>query len=197
MVILIDNGHGIKTVVNQSPDGRLKEYVYCREIAKRLVERLTAAGYDARRIVTEDNDVSLSERCRRINAVCKKVGAKNCVSISIHLNAACSDGKWHTARGFSVYVSKNASSSSKALAKIFTETATGMNLMGNRCIPANKYWVQNLAMCRDTNCPAVLTENLFQDNKEDMSYLMSEEGKNAIVNLHFEALCKYMNNKAS
>nr|DAT77576.1 MAG TPA: MurNAc-LAA [Caudoviricetes sp.] len=29
-------------------------------------------------------------------------------------------------------------------------------------------------MCRDTKCPAVLTENLFQDNKEDVEFLLSE-----------------------
>lgn len=32
-------------------------------------------------------------------------------------------------------------------------------------------------MCRDTKCPAILTENLFQDNKEDVDFLLSEKGK--------------------
>ena len=30
---------------------------------------------------------------------------------------------------------------------------------------------------KHTKCPAVLTENLFQDNKEDVGFLLSEEGK--------------------
>ena len=37
---------------------------------------------------------------------------------------------------------------------------------------------------RDTKCPAVLTENLFQDNKEDVAILMSETGKHAMVDIH-------------
>lgn len=34
--ILIDNGHGVNTTGKQSPDGRLHEYAYAREIAKRV-----------------------------------------------------------------------------------------------------------------------------------------------------------------
>ena len=192
MKILIDNGHGSNTAGKRSPDGKLREYAYCREIAQRLCDKLNANGYDAQRIVTEEKDISLKERCRRINAVCKQYGAKNCVSISIHLNAAGSDGKWHNAQGFSVYVSNNASSNSKRLAQIFTDTALELKLMGNRNIPKDKYWTANLAMCRDTNCPAVLTENLFQDNKYDAEYLLSDLGKNAIVQLHYLALIRYI-----
>ena len=48
-------------------------------------------------------------------------------------------------------------------------------------------------MTRDTNCPAVLTENLFQDNREDTDYLLSEEGKRAIVKLHVDSLTEYIN----
>lgn len=39
---------------------------------------------------------------------------------------------------------------------------------------------------KHTKCPAVLTENLFQDNKEDVDFLLSEEGKRAIVDLHVQ-----------
>lgn len=43
-----------------------------------------------------------------------------------------------------------------------------------------------------TKCPAVLTESLFQDNKSDMEYLLSEEGKAAIVKLHVNGILKYI-----
>lgn len=43
-----------------------------------------------------------------------------------------------------------------------------------------------------TQCPAVLTENLFQDNKEDVDFLLSEEGKQTIVSLHVKGICKYL-----
>lgn len=45
---------------------------------------------------------------------------------------------------------------------------------------------------RKTKCPAVLTENLFQDNQEDVEFLLSEAGKRAIVDLHVKGICKYL-----
>jgi N-acetylmuramoyl-L-alanine amidase len=48
-------------------------------------------------------------------------------------------------------------------------------------------------MTSDTSCPAVLTENLFQDNKGEVQYLLSEEGKRNIIELHLEAIKKYIN----
>lgn len=192
MKILIDNGHGVNTPGKCSPDKALREWAYCREIAQRVTDKLRSAGYNAERIVTEETDTSLSERCRRVNAHCKVHGSKNCMCVSIHNNAAGADGKWHSARGFSVYVAPNASEKSKKLASIFTQTAERMGLMGNRSVPAGKYWVGNFSIVRNTNCPAVLTENLFQDSKEDVSYLLSEEGKEAIATLHFEAIKRYI-----
>lgn len=45
---------------------------------------------------------------------------------------------------------------------------------------------------RDTKCPAVLTENLFQDNKEDVAILMSETGKQAMVDIHVKGIMSYL-----
>jgi len=191
--ILIDNGHGEETPWKCSPDGRLREYRYCREIAQRVSRELTLRGYDAILITPEQTDTPLNERVRKVNAWCKQLGAKNVVLVSIHNNGAGADGKWHTASGFSVFLSKNASESSKRLARIFTNRATDMGLMGNRCVPPEKYWVQSLAMTRDTHCPAVLTENLFQDNAEEVKFLLSEDGKRAIVRLHVESIIEYVN----
>jgi N-acetylmuramoyl-L-alanine amidase len=44
-----------------------------------------------------------------------------------------------------------------------------------------------------TKCTAVLTENGFMDNKEDVEYLLSPEGKRAVVMSHVEAIVKYVN----
>ena len=37
------------------------------------------------------------------------------------------------------------------------------------------------------------TANLFQDNREDVSILQSEEGRQRIVELHVEAIKNYVN----
>lgn len=193
MIVLIDNGHGSNTSGKCSPDKSIREYKYTREIAAELEKQLKNKGITAIRIVTEETDVPLTQRVSRVNTICREFGSKNCCVISIHLDAAGSDGKWRSARGFSVRVAKNASSKSKKLAKLLYEQAEALNLKGNRSVPPEKYWVQNLAICRDTNCAAVLTENLFQDNKDDVAFLLSKEGKEAIVQLHLKGIMNYIN----
>lgn len=192
MKILIDNGHGSNTSGKCSPDGKLREYAWARDIASRLVAELKKRGLDAERIVTEETDISLRERCRRVNAICAKLGSKNVMLISIHINAAKSDGRWHDASGWSGWVAPNASQKSKILAQTLYDEAAKRNLKGNRSVPSCRYWVGNFAIVRDTNCPAVLTENLFQDNKAEVEFLMSERGKKEIVNLHADAIQKYI-----
>lgn len=192
MKILIDNGHGQDTAGKRSPDGRLREYTFAREIAARLEKALQAKGYDAERIVTEESDIKLSERSRRANAYCRKLGAKNVLLVSIHNNAAGADGQWHNAKGWSAHISLNASTSSKKLALHLIKAAEAAGLKIRRYSPQEPYWRQNLAICRDTLCPAVLTENLFQDNKDDVAWLLSESGKQTITGLHVEGIINYI-----
>ena len=189
MIVLIDNGHGKDTAGKRSPDGRLMEYAYAREIARRLETELKARGIDAVRITPEEYDMPLSERCRRAN----KHGSKGVLLVSIHCNAAGADGKWHDAHGWAAYVSNNASVNSKTLARCLIQAAKEQGLSVREYAHQVPYWTQDLAICRDTRCPAVLTENLFQDNREDVEYLLSETGKQAIVDLHVNGIVEYLN----
>lgn len=190
MIICLDNGHAKSTPGKQSPDGQLKEYAYTREIVSLLADKLKRNGYKVFIVTPEvDKDISLKERCNRINKVYKE-NNKKAIAISIHCNAAGNGSKWINARGWQVYVSPNASSNSKKLAKLLYQEAKKANLQGNRSVPKEEYWVSNLAMCRDTNCPAVLTENLFQDNKEDVKFLLSN--KQTIVDIHYNAIINYL-----
>lgn len=194
MTVIIDNGHGDPPLTGgkHSPDNRLKEYQYCREIAQRVSRELALRGVDTQLLVPEKTDMPLNERVNRVNGWARKLGKKNVMLVSIHNNAAGNGDKWLSARGFSVFVSNNASTNSKSLARIFTDTAAAIGLMGNRCVPTEKYWVKSLAMTRDTICPAVLTENLFMDNEDDLAFLLSEDGKRAIVELHVKSIIEYI-----
>ena len=57
MKVLIDNGHGVETEGKRSPDGRLREYAYTREIADRVMNRLQTEGIESIRIIPEETDV--------------------------------------------------------------------------------------------------------------------------------------------
>ncbi len=192
MIVLIDNGHGVDTPGKRSPDGRLREYAWAREIAQRIAIALQREGIDARLLVPETTDTPLSVRTRRVNDVCKAECARNVCVVSIHNNAVGADGKWHDARGFAVYVSNNAGPGSRRLAAEFYAGAKARGLTGNRATPPQGFWQASLAICRDTKCAAVLTENLFQDNIKDVQYLLSSEGKTSIVDLHVNAILNYI-----
>ena len=191
MKILIDNGHGENTSGKRSPDGRLREWSYTREIADLVVAGLRKKGIDAERIVKEDSDVPLSERCRRANNIYRDTG-KKAILVSIHCNAAGNGISWMNAQGWSVFVSNNASLNSKRLAESLAQVAECIPVPVRKPMPQQPYWEQNLAICRDTNCPAVLTENFFQDSKEDVEYLLSREGKDAVAQIHIEGIVKYL-----
>lgn len=192
MKILIDNGHGSNTPGKCSPDGRLKEYAYAREIAIRLEAELRKKGIDAERIVKEEIDVPLSERCRRAN----EYKASDTILVSIHCNAAGSGSEWMQARGWEAWTSTGQTKADKL--------ADSLYVAAGRLLPDMKIRKDmsdgdadkesGFYILKHTKCPAVLTENLFQDNKEDVGFLLSEEGKRAIVDLHVQGIVNYLNN---
>lgn len=195
LCVLLDNGHGSNTKGKCSPDKRILEYKWCREIANMIYNELNKLGIAVFNITPEFTDVSLTERVNRANKHYKTMKNKgyHCILISIHINAAGADGKWYDARGWTGWISKKASKNSKRLAQLLYAEADKQGLKGNRWVPDCKYWEANYTITTKTNCPAVLTENMFQDNKEDVDFLMSKEGKEKIVKLHIDGILKYMN----
>ncbi len=192
MIILLDAGHGESTPGKRSPDGRLREYKYCREIAKEVQKELINKGFQVELIVNDDTDILLMERCRIVNQYCDKHGKTNTVLVSIHCNAAGSGIDWMNAKGWSVFISNNSSNKSKKLAECLFYAAQNEGLTLRKYSQTQVYWKQNLAICRETKCPAVLTENLFQDNKEDVEFLLSEKGKESIIRLHVQGILDYI-----
>lgn len=213
MIILIDNGHGSDTKGKCSPDGLFREYRYTREIAARIETELRARGYDARRIVPEDNDISLTERARRVNEVCGKYGTSNVILISVHNNAAGADGKWKSAGGWCAYTSPGETKADKLAYTLYRAAETALaGYIANfpKLKAAGAYdskqrpirsdysdgdpdFEEAFYILRKTKYPAVLTENLFQDNRADVEYLLSESGKQSIVNLHVSGVIEYLN----
>lgn len=194
MKILIDNGHGENTPGKRSPNGVLREYAYAREIADCIVRELNKRGYDAERIVRENVDVPLAERARRVNEVCGQLGASNVLLLSVHCNAAGNGLEWMKARGWSVYTSKGKTKSDKlsdCLYAVAESEFIGQKIRKDMS-DGDPDWEENFYILQKTKCPAVLTENFFQDNEEDVAFLLSHEGKRQIVKVHVEGIIKYI-----
>ena len=194
LVVIIDNGHGKNTPGKCAPDKSLFEWQWTREIASMLCMRLYGINtIQTVILVPEEHDVSLKERVRRVNTIVHdaKIAGKEVLLISIHINAA-GHGTWKTASGWSVWVSNNASDKSKQFAQIAYSEALSLGLKGNRVVPKEQYWSSNFYILKNTLCPAVLTENGFYTNQEDLAILESREGRRAITDLHVEGIIEYL-----
>ena len=194
MKILIDNGHGIDTPGKRSPDGVLREYAWNRLIASRIVDRLLSLGLDAELLVPEERDISLPERCRRVNAWCRQLGKDNVIVISIHANAAGHGDRWYDATGWCAYTSRG-NTRADALATSLYQAAQA-TLPGHRLrtdyTDGDPDMEADFYLLRHTTAPAVLTENFFMDSQNDCDFLLSPEGQSAIVSLHVTGITAYL-----
>ena len=194
-LILLDNGHGNNTAGKRSPDGTFLEYQYTRDMAKSVFNTLKALGYNVELLVPEVYDVSLSERVRRVNQYCNDYGASNIVVVSVHINAAGNGTQWMTARGFSVFTSKGKTKSDE-LATIMCEEAEKAHVtfkIRKDMSDGDPDWEENFTILTKTKCAAVLSENFFMDNREDVAFLQSPCGKEIVKSIHVNAIIRYAN----
>lgn len=187
----------------------LKSYGYTVYVDHRSLEphRLMKAG-----TAKAQQSRELNFRVDFVNSLCRGYGPQNCIYVSLHLDAAGDDGKWMNAGGWSCFTSPG-QTQADILAECFYDAAE-VNLADYKIAMArgkrNGDYGKNQNPIRTdltdgdrdkeasyyvltkTACPAVLTENLFQDNRADVAFLLSEAGKHAIERLHVEAIIAYL-----
>lgn len=199
MKILFEVAHGNNVAGKCDPTGTFREYIYSREIVPRIVHELKKRGYDAENLVPELYEPGLTERVHRVNVKCQTYGKDNCIFISVHVNAAGKGDKWMNARGWCCFTTRGVTKSDRLAEHLY--------MAAERCFTGHKIrrdksdgdsdWEKGFYVLRHTLCPAVLTENFFMDNKEDLAYLCSEEGKEAIVRCHIEGVISYLEELAN
>lgn len=187
-IVLLDNGHGKDTAGKRSPvwsDGsQLFEWEFNRDIVRRISEKLEADGIPYRILVPEETDISLTERARRANEIAKENNGKAYV-LSIHANAG-------GGTGWEVYTSPG-QTPSDAIATVFFEEA-GREFVPDGWRMRSDYSdgdpdkEANFAILTKTTCPAILTENFFIDTEKDCRFIMSEDGRERIANMHVAAI---------
>ena len=194
ILVLIAQAHGSDTPGKYSPDKRLLEYRWSREICSKLSEALSHLQFDSIIINPEEKEISLSEQARRVNEIYDREikNYNSIVLVSPHVNASVGSG-WSAASGWMCFVYTKASKNSCTLARCLADRAYDKyHLEGNRYIPEDRFFRANFAILRQTKCPAILTENMFQTNKDDVDFLLSETGKNTIVNIHVCGIISYL-----
>lgn len=192
MIIVIDAGHNYSdTWQKMSPkkeDGtRFYEYQSNRRIARKLSMELDKLGVEYTYTIHPDdrNDMSLQNRVGKANAVAYKEGKDNVLFISLHSDALGTAEKWYDANGYSIFTSVGDTKSDK-YAKVFEEVAK------EKLEPCKKkvrgLYEKNFYVLKHTICPAILLEQLFYTNKEDLEFLESDEGVKVLVDIIVEAI---------
>ena len=202
MIPIIECGHGgmIDGVYQDLASKKLtpdpKQYTFTdgttifegvnnREIAKILIQMLVdnnEAYVDLNS--TDQRDAPLRERTNLINSMYAK--NKDLWLLSIHSNKMSKNatGPGNNGRGCETYIAIGASLTSQKIQKI-AETIYRED--GHKWRGSNS---ANFWMVKETNCPALLTENYFYDNREDARILLSVEGRTKIAKTLFKIIQK-------
>lgn len=217
LTVILGTAHGRNVAGKRSPDGKFQEWQYSREIVARLRKEL-AKRDDLVDVFVDilaaevplPQQAELTRRVRYVNQLCAHRHTERCIYVSIHVDAA-SSGEWNNAGGWTAYTSTGDTlsdilatylyeSAEKHLAGYSAKMEEGKKkgLYGSNQKPFRKDTTDGdpdkearFYVLVRTKCAAVLTENLFQDNKADVAFLTSEEGKKAIVALHKEAILRF------
>ena len=191
-LILIDNGHGVETPGKRSPDGTLREYAWAREVARMACDILQAEGYNARLLVPEERDVPLAERCRRANQYDKR----NSILVSIHNNAAGDGSKWMKARGWAIYTTRGITEADRLADAIWQRARktfrAPLTVRSYTNAPLGHDYEENFYILLHSYAPAVLVENFFQDNRDDVAYLLTTAGKAACAEVVVQGVKDYL-----
>lgn len=190
-VWILDAGHGGLKVGRYTtapakmfvfPDGlTIYEGVINRQIAKLVWKKLEELKIDFKIIYHEAEDLSLSLRVKRADAI--YANDKRAIFLSIHSNAGGGSG-------FEIFTSPGQTKSDK-VANIFCEVYQKWfpsfpfrkDISDGDADKEGPYYV-----LRKTDCPALLVENLFFDNRNEANYLLSGEGQLKIASCIVDAI---------
>lgn len=188
-VVFIDMGHSSKTPGKRSPDSSFFEWEFNRRLGRRIIAELQSRGIDARPTTTpeeDDTEINLTTRCRRADSV------PGSILVSIHSNAAGDGRSWSAARGWEVHVAPKCSWNTIKLADSIYDAVAAEGFRMRPSSPNQKYRQSRFTVLTKSRCPAVLTESLFYDNKEDLALLKDPVVFEKLVRAHVNGITKFV-----
>lgn len=212
-VWLIDEGHGdLDNGHYTTPKEKSKQYTFRlpyggpppltiyegeinRAIGRKLKALLQLARIEHFHVNHITQDTPLRERVEQADRLYHQYmndSGKYCIYVSLHSNKITDDiqGESRTAKGYMVFTSRG-QTKSDLVADIFI----------NRYKADAEHWPMrkdfsdgdadqeaDFYVLRKTDCPAILLENLFYDEREQAEYLASDKGQDRIATMIFNAI---------
>lgn len=213
LMVHLDAGHGKATPGKRSPStvtGKgygsytkeqlsVYEYEYNRLLVKNVDAKLKRLGFKTYIVTPEvEGDIGLTMRANRSNTMAKSHPECKHIFISAHLNAI-GDGKtWYTGGNgsyWSAWTSKGKTGGDN-LAECFYDAAQEILPKFGKKIKTDltdgdRDCEDNFTVLTKTNSPAVLVESLFMTNVDDVLFMKSDVGLNALSDIYVKGIQKY------
>jgi len=182
---VLDNGHGALTTGKRSAklaDGRqLMEYEFNRDVVARIQKGLFLEGIAFHILVPEIACGNiLKERIQRVHQLQSE---RPKILVSIHANAY--QWPYSSPSGIEVWY-KHADTFSQTVATIFQAKLIATTKWIDRGIKSKRE--KQFYLLRKAPCPAILTENGFYTNPQQVQQLLAPDVRQAIAQAHIDAI---------
>lgn len=197
----LDNGHGKKQAGKRSPKYKegdetvqFFEYEFNRDIVERIIKKLDKKGVKYYDVVPDYLEVGsfLKERVARAN---KKRSDLPRIYVSVHSNAGptAPGSQWTSpsVKGAETWFAHN-STKGKKVAAVFQKHILAKTGFKDRKLRSTKE--RSLYVLVKTVMPAILTENGFFNNKEEVKELMKDSVRQKIADAHVAAIMEIEKN---
>ncbi|MDX2286946.1 MAG: N-acetylmuramoyl-L-alanine amidase [Bacteroidia bacterium] len=191
----LDNGHGRLQPGKRSPllpDGsQFEEWSFNRDIVQRIAAQLDLLGIQYCRVVPEDHvDDFLRERVDRANQKTSELSLPK-IYVSVHANAAASNDWNPGVRGIEVWHFPGSSIGMRLASAFQAELMRALPGWKDRGIKSHAIGSKRIFyVLRNTQMPAVLTENGFYTDPDETRLLMTSEIRERIAAAHVAAICR-------
>ena len=178
----------------QSPNKNLDELTYLNRLTDDIILRLRESVKDTPFITITKLAGPMDQILTRLQTLTRTTPPTSNCLIAVGLNSTRMDGHQHSNKGWRV-ISNPESSQSSTLATALATAAMqtlGHRATSNQDIATNLAHLNQTPILTATAIPAVLTLNLYQDNRQDAAYLLSSEGRQAIISLHVKGISAYL-----
>lgn len=194
-LIAVDSGHGMQTDGKRTPAipeawyGKKKgdiihEKEFNKPAAEYLIVALARCGFETVNVSPGTTDVSLKERYTTANNL------KANAFVSKHYNAF--NGKWGNQNGIETIISQYASDKSKELATLVQAQLVKDLGRSDRGVKTDiEQSGINIAVLRNTNMPAILTESGFMDNLKEAKSMLNPVFQKADAEATCKGICKF------
>ena len=172
ITVILDSAHGEETPGKRSPDGKFREYLWSRQRIASLRPRFEELGFTVYETNPSNKEIGLTPRANNANSV---KGRK--LFMSLHVDAAGNGRDWLNATGYSVYTTKGKTQSDDLAECILKRFRAEFPELRGRfdSTDGDLDKEENFTVIYKANCPAVLIEWLFQDNRADVERLQSDD----------------------